>query len=709
MKKIITILSFIIFAINVKAQCPNGNAEQANFSYWHTQSGGYSTPINLMSSPAPAGRVDIIAPGTSDGMLIAGIDKYGNFPVPNEGNYAFRLGNNSTGAEADAMWYKFVVTPTNAHFKFRYAVVFNDFGHPANQQPSFSWFMNVSAYPAGHPAFVPHIANSSYYSSSYMNFIDRNLFNSTANGVTANSANPFFQISSVTASGGSKVLYKNWQCVEYDLTPYMGREVLIFFRSTDCSQGGHFGYAYIDGLCDALPATASFTLNKTQICDNGQALIMDGTASSGEDRYFIEIAESYDAAGTSLNTSNIVSGWTLGATAGIINLSTWYQAHGGVWKCGTYYKIKLAVSNDCAPWNEQNKMVLYYCPKVDAGPDQIVCCKSLSSTTIGVAPKPSIYYNWTSSPIGYSSTSSQNIVSPNTNTTYNLTITDLNGCKASDQVDVYVLGPLSVSINYNPLPDLDCSDNNCHSPNNNRKIPEKCTGSLNAITTISGCDGNPLSSDWLQKELGNLTYLWSTGETTSSIIPHSGISNYTVTVSNGCISATVSISGVVENGYYSQPIPTIGAPLGIKPYGTAAEQVCKFYEYGTSAPLLGTGPAYHAFRYRLRVYDRWGNLIRCIEDCRASGFTNGEIQWDAKDDAGNIVQQDVYTMQLTLWNCKSGVGISGFQVLRGRQWHCTHYHWVWGWSDLFPHQVCDAGYWEDVYDPSGFCEVTVVH
>jgi hypothetical protein len=77
--------------------------------------------------------------------------------------------------------------------------------------------------------------------------------------------------------------------VEYDLSSYIGYEVLIYFRSADCKPGGHFGYAYIDGLCDAYPATASFVLNKTQLCDDGKPLMMDGSSSTGEDRYFIQI------------------------------------------------------------------------------------------------------------------------------------------------------------------------------------------------------------------------------------------------------------------------------------------------------------------------------------------------------------------------------------------------------------------------------------
>jgi hypothetical protein len=51
---------------------------------------------------------------------------------------------------------------------------------------------------------------------------------------------------SVTCSG---VVYKPWSSVNVDLTNYIGQSVTAEFTTGDCSQGAHYGYAYIDAEC----------------------------------------------------------------------------------------------------------------------------------------------------------------------------------------------------------------------------------------------------------------------------------------------------------------------------------------------------------------------------------------------------------------------------------------------------------------------------
>ena len=70
-----------------------------------------------------------------------GTDMYGGFPVvaPGGGNYSFKLGNDINGAQAEKATYTINVPPgaNNYSFQFKYAVVFEDPSHPANQQPRF--------------------------------------------------------------------------------------------------------------------------------------------------------------------------------------------------------------------------------------------------------------------------------------------------------------------------------------------------------------------------------------------------------------------------------------------------------------------------------------------------------------------------------------------------------------------------------------------
>ena len=62
---------------------------------------------------------------------------------------------------------------------------------------------------------------------------------------------------------------------------------------------------------------------------------------------------------------------------------------------------------------------------------------------------------------------------------------------------------------------------------------------------------------------------------------------------------------------------------------------------------------YSATHYKLDVYNRWGQLIRVMEDSidLCSGFPPETIGWDGKVD-GQYVQEGVYNMRLYLKNCR---------------------------------------------------------
>jgi hypothetical protein len=81
--------------------------------------------------------------GTANGaqaiMTGPGTDIYGGFPVVCPGgSFSCRIGNNVNGGIADRIEQSFSVTPQNANFVYRYAVVLNDNGHLQTQQPSFT-------------------------------------------------------------------------------------------------------------------------------------------------------------------------------------------------------------------------------------------------------------------------------------------------------------------------------------------------------------------------------------------------------------------------------------------------------------------------------------------------------------------------------------------------------------------------------------------
>jgi len=139
-------------------------------------------------------------------------------------------------------------------------------------------------------------------------------------------------------------------------------------------------------------------------------------------------------------------------------------------------------------------------PVANAGTDQEICAglsaNLLASASAGTAP---FSYKWSS---GQSSAGIS--VSPNTTTTYSVTVTDAKGCTAVDQVVVRVTPPVLANAG---------SDQ------------EICSGSSAALSA-SGSNGT-----------APYTYKWSSGQATASIsVSPSTTTTYTVTVtdSKGC-------------------------------------------------------------------------------------------------------------------------------------------------------------------------------
>ena len=205
--------------------CVNIDFEGGNLSGWNPSSGFHPIFNPLGCCPLPGGQ-QLITTG--------GMDPAGNFPmVAPGGNFSLRLGNNINGGEADRIEQTFFVTPANANFQYKYAVVFQDPGHIPAQQPAFQIEMRDSL-----GGQVP----CTFYN------------------VVAGGGIPGF-FNSITQPG---VVYKPWSTVMVDLTAYIGQNITIRFTTYDCALGGHFGYAYLDGSCQSFVSGTSDT-----ICSGG--------------------------------------------------------------------------------------------------------------------------------------------------------------------------------------------------------------------------------------------------------------------------------------------------------------------------------------------------------------------------------------------------------------------------------------------------------
>ena len=246
LKQGLSCLLFLIVGTVSHAQsvvCPaNIDFEFGNFQNWQCYTGTVALTnganvVTVNSSVPTFSRHTIIgAPG--------GIDPYGNFPTlcPNGSGYSIKLGNNNTNRQAERVSYTFTIPPGQNEYSlvYQYAVVFQDPNHTIAEQPRFT-------------AKVYDVTTNSYVSCATFQYV-------------ATSNLPGF----VQSTFASNVWYKPWTPVTINLSGYAGRTVILEFTTADCTQGGHFGYAYVDvnvgctspvGGATYCPGAASVTLN----------------------------------------------------------------------------------------------------------------------------------------------------------------------------------------------------------------------------------------------------------------------------------------------------------------------------------------------------------------------------------------------------------------------------------------------------------------
>ncbi len=191
--------------------CTNVDFESGSLTGWNSST-GFNPGFNALGCCQNAGGAQLVTNG-------AAVDGCGGFPVVAPGgNFSVRLGDNATGGIADRLEQTFNVTASNANFTYKYAVVFEDPGHALADQPGFKIEMLDS-----NGVQIP----CTYYD------------------VAAGQNIPGF-LNSTTCNS---VVYKPWTNVSVDLTNFIGQNVTIRFTTYDCSLGGHYGYAYIDGSC----------------------------------------------------------------------------------------------------------------------------------------------------------------------------------------------------------------------------------------------------------------------------------------------------------------------------------------------------------------------------------------------------------------------------------------------------------------------------
>ncbi|MES2371226.1 MAG: gliding motility-associated C-terminal domain-containing protein [Bacteroidota bacterium] len=205
---------------SAQAQCPvNLGFESGTFDNWQCVAG--TIDLNGVSAIFPTAplskRHKIFSKSSKE------LDPYGKFPVvcPNGSNYSIRLGNDSTGAQADGVSYTFTVPAGQDDYSivYNYAVVFQNPEHQDYQQPRFT-------------AKIFDVSANAYITCSSFDF-------------TSSGNLPGFKKAD-NPDDFSVVYYKPWSSVSLKLLGYAGKTVRLEFTVNDCLLSAHFGYAYFD-------------------------------------------------------------------------------------------------------------------------------------------------------------------------------------------------------------------------------------------------------------------------------------------------------------------------------------------------------------------------------------------------------------------------------------------------------------------------------
>lgn len=584
-------LLYILFPQQVAGQtrdCQNAGLESNNFTNWTGMIGSYSGAGNLAdinsglilnNTALPAAqRITLINPGADPNVPIQRVQS---------GVVAIKLGSELRNGNAERVSYSIPITNNNKIFRYNYAVVLEiprGENHTQGQLPFFSARVMVG----------------------------KNVICQTGRK-TAGVGDPFFQ-------NQGDFAFRDWDCQVCDLTAYVGQTVTVEFTVASCSLGGHFGYAYIDGLCENTGINASFHLNKKSFCKNEQ-ITLDGTAVVGETYYYLTLEES-DANGGRPNPASEMILHFPNQTVGIENITSIFQSHGFVFQCNMYYRLKLAVGNACSSWNESVQVIFISCPPANAGRDICLDCREKDPRSFRIGDgnaSPAYTYSWSPS-IGLSN---PNIAAPyhtqnsvNYPITYTLTVTDpRSGCTNTDQVTI------------------------------------TCTLVEVELIKESTCCEYKIS---IPPPAYYTHTVWSNGAVNTDYILVTEPGTYSVTYSNSCSSTSASITITQEDidkitRYHLNLNDNANQHFYASPSNQNSYNAFYIMNVEPNTPAYGE---YKATHYKLEIYNRWGEMIRTIEneiqDC--AGFPNPAIMWDGTVNGVNV-PIDVYNGKLYLKNC----------------------------------------------------------
>jgi gliding motility-associated-like protein len=400
----------------------------------------------------------------------AGLDPYGGFPknCPNGSGFSVKLGNETAttnggiGKEASGISYTYTIPATVSIFSvfFYYAVVLQNPGHTVEEQPRFR-------------ARIKDISTGTLISCVSFDFI-------------ASSSLGGFLPSPL----GQGVLYKDWTPVTLELSGLAGRTIEVEFIATECTQGGHFAYAYVD-----VNSNCNGAISGTTICQGNNSVNL--TAPFGFQSYEWYSDNTFSTLLTNTQTLALNPAPSVGAVLPVIVIP--YPGFG----CRDTLEATISVAAK---------------PVSNAGPDVSIC--KYQTAQLGGSPTPGYNYVWRpanlvsntviSNPIGWN-------IAPDPSEIIVKTTDILTGCFSEDTVYVSNIDvEKTITLTGNA---------------------EFCNGESNAILSVSN------SSTGIQWHNAALPI---TGATSFTFLPLISGDFWASLIQSGCKDSTTTIPIVVH-------------------------------------------------------------------------------------------------------------------------------------------------------------------
>lgn len=260
---------FIYFS-PIQPACSNVGFENSNFSSWTSTEGeiseGSATALHPIYFPNTSLSNSVLSKTNQMKVTSGGKDKIGGFPqvCPKLGPTSLILGDSTKSkgrtyingiiptTSSASIEQQVSVTKANSLFTYYYAVVFEASGHSPNQQPTFridAFDENGSRIQCGEYLVVANNTISGFKDTT--KYIDSDEDPTT-----------------ILDTDHPPLKFKTWTPVFIDLTQYIGSSITIRFTIMDCSESAHFGYAYIDAVCQPLEITGN-----SSVCNGGETIL----------------------------------------------------------------------------------------------------------------------------------------------------------------------------------------------------------------------------------------------------------------------------------------------------------------------------------------------------------------------------------------------------------------------------------------------------